>query len=239
MMVRGGISAGATAVTAATSFSRNSCAEAAPAEASASTARRAGMVRISVDLVAPGIIGVDPPRAPLARVLILPPGRRRRLAPARLLLLHAGIVAPPRRLRVGAAALTLVAPDAGAVAVGAVAVARVARGIGLLGRHEAVLGLVEAALRVEAEMLDEGGAAAIGQAIAAAQVDRQVDELAACRRRGRRQRDLRHARGPGRLQDRLEDRDRDLGSGLARAEGTALAVGVVVADPDRDRDVVG
>ena len=93
----------------------------------------------------------------------------------------------------------------------AVAVARVARGIGLLGRHEAVLGLVEAALRVEAEMLDEGGAAAVGQAVAAAQVDRQVDELAACRRRGRRQRDLRHARGPGRLQDRLEDRDRDLG----------------------------
>src|SRR5215204_6227987 len=107
MIVRGAISAGATAVTAATSFSRNSCAEAAPAEASARTARKAGMVRISVDLVAPGKIGVDPPRAPLAWVLVFPPRRRRRLAPARLLL-HAGIVTPPRRLRVGAATLALV-----------------------------------------------------------------------------------------------------------------------------------
>ena len=42
MMVRGAISAGATAVTAATSFRRNSCAEAAPGDASAQDGKEGG-----------------------------------------------------------------------------------------------------------------------------------------------------------------------------------------------------
>src|SRR5439155_6688917 len=49
---------------------------------------------------------------------------------------------------------------------------------------------------------------------------------------------LRRVERPGRLHDRLEDRQRDPGTGLAGAERAAGLAGIVVADPDRDRDVV-
>ena len=88
-------------------------------------------------------------------------------------------------------------------------------------------------------MLDEAAVSLVGDAVAGAQVDRQRDELA--RRLGRRtaERRLRRMMGPGRLHDRLEDRQRHFRAGLAAPKGAALAVGIVVADPDRDRDVIG
>ena len=109
--------------------------------------------------------------------------------------------------------------------------------VGVVLRHQLILGVRHLPVGAAAEVLDEVAAV---HPIAAHVIDRDVDQIAPCLRRGSAERGLRReGAGPNRLDDRLKDRHGNMRAVFVRSERAALAVGIVVADPDRHGDVIG
>src|SRR5581483_10012939 len=117
-----------------------------------------------------------------------------------------------------------IAPAPGAPALVAIALFLITRRVGVVTRHQLVLGLLELTVAAEPEMLDESAAPA-AHAAARSVVDRQIDHAELGFARGAGERRLgRDVLGPHGLNDRLEDRQRHARAGLVVAERAALAV---------------
>src|SRR5262245_16342356 len=203
----------------------NSCAKAAGANnrvaRSGVTARRARII-LSLDrvAVAPQIVRID--AAGTAGLVALPPPRlAEQAAPRRLRRIAPVGIARKRPV------VVLGIPSAVHLAVAGSGIAAVC--VGLVAGDELVLCVDHLAIAVDAEVLQERAAHDAAQALAGGEIDGLVGELALRFARRRAERGARRMIGPGRLDDRLEDRHRDLAAGLPVAERAALAVGIVVA----------
>src|SRR5712691_1876464 len=220
----------ASAVTDGTSTTANSCAPAVSATRSPRNSAIAPNTRIRISFhgmtVAPEIVRIDPARTTALALVAAPPARlAEQAAPRRLDARRVAPVGIARKRPV----VALRPPGSERLPIAPPVVAAVR--IGFLLGNEAILRILEVAEPIEAEVLDEAAAATLGQSVAGGKVDRQRGDLALRFGRRRGERCLRRMMRPGRLDDRLEDRERDFRAGLTIAEGAALSIGVVVAPP--------